>query len=82
LPGDLGAQLAALVKRGVVPTFIFCAAEPELVRFREHVGPLMTKLERAGLVLRVVDGPDHTFTPTWSQAVLVDEVAAAMRRLA
>ena len=41
----------------------------------------MEKLERAGLMVRVVEGPDHTFTPTWSQAVLVDEVAAALRRL-
>ena len=81
LAGDLGAQLAALLKRGVAATFIFCADEPELVRFREHVGPMMEKLERAGLMLRVVEGPDHTFTPTWSQAVLVDEVAAALRRL-
>jgi pimeloyl-ACP methyl ester carboxylesterase len=81
LAGDLGAQLAALLKRGVATTFIFCADEPELVRFREHVGPLMEKLERAGLMVRVVEGPDHTFTPTWSQAVLVDEVAAALRRL-
>jgi hypothetical protein len=81
LATDLGAQLVKLVKRGVQPTFIFSGGEPDLVMFREHVGPLMGKLEHAGLALRVVDGADHTFTPMWSQAVLVDEVAAALRRL-
>lgn len=81
LATDLGAQLSRLVKRGVQPTFIFSGGEPDLVMFREHVGPLLGKLEHAGLALRVVDGADHTFTPMWSQAVLVDEVAAALRRL-
>jgi len=81
LPTDLGAQLSSLVDRGITSTFIFSGGEPDLVMFREHTGPLLAKLERAGLVLRVVDGADHTFTPMWSQAVLVDEVAAALRRL-
>src|SRR3569623_1136375 len=81
LPTDIGAQLTALVDRGITPTFIFSGGEPDLVMFREHVGPLLGMLERSGLVLRVVDGADHTFTPMWSQAVLVDEVADALRRL-
>jgi pimeloyl-ACP methyl ester carboxylesterase len=81
LPTDLGAQLTALVKRGVTPTFIFSGGEPDLVMFREHVGPLLDKLEHAGLTLHVVEGADHTFTAMWSQAALVDQVAAALRRL-
>jgi dienelactone hydrolase len=81
LRSDAGADLLRAVERGVVATYVFCSGEPGLPVFRERVGTLAGKLERAGLVVRIVDGPDHTFTPRWSQAILVDEVATALRRI-
>ena len=81
LAGDLGADLMTLIKRGVAPTYVLCVGDPQLTRFREMVGPMLPKLEQAGLVCRVIEGPDHTFTPLWSQDVLADEMAAALRRL-
>jgi hypothetical protein len=60
---------------------VLCVGDPQLTRFREMVGQMLPKLEQAGLVCRVIEGPDHTFTPLWSQDVLADEMAAALRRL-
>lgn len=81
LAGDLGADLLKLIKRGVTPTYLLCVGDPQLTRFREMVGTMLPKLEQAGLVCRVIDGPDHTFTPLWSQDLLADEMSAAIKRL-
>ncbi|MEO8551855.1 MAG: alpha/beta fold hydrolase [Kofleriaceae bacterium] len=81
LAGDLGADLMKLIKRGVTPTYVLCVGDPQLTRFREMVGPMLPKLEQAGLTCHVIEGPDHTFTPLWSQDVLADQMAAALRRL-
>ena len=82
LADDFGTALVRLAKRGTTITYIFCAAEPGLVHLRERAGASLTRLERRGqLALRIIDGPDHTFTPVSSHAWLVDEVAAAMRRV-
>ena len=82
LADDFGTALVRLAKRGVAITYIFCAAEPGLVHLRERAGASLARLERRGqLALRIIDGPDHTFTPVSSHAWLVDEVAAAMQRV-
>jgi pimeloyl-ACP methyl ester carboxylesterase len=81
IPGDVGSELVQLARRGVATTFVFCDREPGLVLFRERVGSTGPRLEaRGALSVRVVDGPDHTYTPRWSHPVLLAEVAAALAR--
>jgi dienelactone hydrolase len=83
LRGDLGVELQRLAKKGVKPAFFFCADEPGLVVFREKGGELVGRLVNEGAVaMTLLEGADHTLTPRWSQAVLADEVAGALRRIA
>jgi pimeloyl-ACP methyl ester carboxylesterase len=78
---DLGTDLTQLARRRVAVTFLFCDREPGLVLYRERVGSTGPRLENRGaLAVRIIDGPDHTYTPRWSHAVLLDEVGAALRR--
>jgi hypothetical protein len=78
---DLGTDLMQLARRRVAITFLFCDREPGLVLFHERVGSTGPRLEaRGALALRVIEGPDHTYTPRWSHEVLVEEIAAALRR--
>jgi dienelactone hydrolase len=81
LPSDRAARFVATVASGVQATLVVCATDPALPYLRDTIGELWPRLERAGFVLRVIDGPDHTFTPRWSQYVLADEISAAVRRL-
>jgi hypothetical protein len=81
LPTDRAARFVATVARGIQTTLVVCDTDPALPYLRETIGDMWPHLERAGFVLRVIDGPDHTFTPRWSQYVLADEISAAVRRL-
>ncbi len=82
ISNDLGSALVRVARRNVAASFVFCADEPGLVQFRERAGGALRRLvDRRELALRVIEGPDHTFTPRWSHAVLVDEVAAAVARV-
>jgi len=81
LDGDLGSELLRLARREVAMTFVFCDRDPGLVLFRERAGGAAPRLEDSGaLSVRVIDGPDHTFTPRWSHAVLLDELELALKR--
>jgi len=83
LDDDLGTELMQLARRRVATTFLFCDREPGLPLFRERTGSTAPRLESRGLLwLRIIDGPDHTYTPRWSHAVLEREVAAALARKA
>ena len=79
---DFGQELASVARRGVATTFLFGADEPSLVHFRERAGGVLRRLEASGkVVVRVIEGSDHTFTQRWSHDVFVDELAAAVRRI-
>lgn len=50
---------------------VYSADDPGLDHLRAELGSELEKLERIhGFELEVVSGPDHTFTPVWSQRVL------------
>jgi hypothetical protein len=79
LKGDLGSELIQLTKRGVRPTFVYSAGEAVHQLFVERAGGTPARLGASGaLRLHEIDGPDHTFTPRWSHAVLLDLLASSI----
>jgi len=79
LRDDLGTELLALARRGVASHFIFAAADPGGAMLAEQGGSAVPRLVASGaLAIRVIDGPDHTFTPRWSHSVLLDAIATAV----
>jgi pimeloyl-ACP methyl ester carboxylesterase len=79
--GDVGADLLTIASRDVKTTFVFCDREPGLPLFRERGGSAVRRLTRGGKVsVRIVVGPDHTYTPYWSHDVLIDEIRVAVTR--
>jgi alpha-beta hydrolase superfamily lysophospholipase len=78
LKDDLGTDLLALARRGVAMRFIFSASDPGAAMLAEEGGSAVTRLVESGaLSIRVIDGPDHTFTPRWSHPLLLDAIASA-----
>ena len=81
LADDLGSELLAIARRGVATRFVFAGGDPGLAMLREQGGSAIAQLERAGkLAIEVIEGPDHTFTPRWSQPLLVEAIARAVAR--
>jgi alpha/beta superfamily hydrolase len=81
LPDDLGSELLAVARRGVAVRFVFASGDPGLAMLREQGGSAVARLEREGaLAITTIDGPDHTFTPRWSQPLLLDAIARAVQR--
>jgi alpha/beta superfamily hydrolase len=79
LRDDLGTDLLALARRGVAIRFIFSASDPGPAMLAEQGGSAVARLVSSGaLAIRVIDGPDHTFTPRWSHPLLLDAIAAAV----
>ncbi len=79
LPDDLGSELLALDRRGVMMRFIFAAADPGLAMLREQGGSAVDRLiARGRLAIDVIDGPDHTFTPRWSHPLLLAAIERAV----
>jgi dienelactone hydrolase len=82
LDDDLGTELLQLARANVAMTFLFCSEDPALPHFRERAGSVAPRLEaRSALEVRLIEGPDHTFTPRWSHALLLDEVERALDRV-
>jgi pimeloyl-ACP methyl ester carboxylesterase len=66
------AAFAALAERGCSVHLIYSADDPGLEHFHCQVGGHKSKLwALPGFHCQVIDGPDHTFTPLWSQARLI-----------
>ncbi|MBV8762380.1 MAG: hypothetical protein JO257_34165 [Deltaproteobacteria bacterium] len=77
LTDDLGSELYALGRAGVSTRFVFAGEDPGHAMLIEQGGSAVERLGKQGKVaVEVIDGPDHTFTPRWSHALL----EAAIRR--
>ncbi|WP_163996412.1 serine aminopeptidase domain-containing protein [Pyxidicoccus caerfyrddinensis] len=82
LPGPLqGAEqrehlavrrsFSALVDRGVQSLLVYSANDGGLDVIERYLGPRARRLaNKPNFRMEIVDGPDHTFTPLWSQAYL------------
>lgn len=71
----------AALARGIDTYLLFCTGDPGLDNIQSHLGPGLRDLERhvgggpsgRGTVdLATIHGPDHTFTPVWSQRALAE----------
>lgn len=80
LPRDLGSELLALDRGGVVMEFIFAADDPGRAMLVEQGGSVVDVLAQRSLAIETIPGPDHTFTPRWSHPILLDAIARAVRR--
>lgn len=86
LPGPLqGAEqrehqsvrrsFSSLVERGVKSLLIYSANDGGLDVIERYLGPRGKKLaNKPNFRMDVVDGPDHTFTPLWSQVYLASVI--------
>jgi hypothetical protein len=69
-----------MVRRGVTVHFLFAAADPGNTMLNEQAGNAVERLATDGkLTIRVIDGPDHTFTPRWTHRALFDALVEALR---
>jgi pimeloyl-ACP methyl ester carboxylesterase len=65
---DVARNLRRLCDRGVDLFFVFGAADGGIDLIEEHLGPDAKALRRhKRFRMEIIDGPDHTFTPLWSQ---------------
>ena len=68
---DVGADIGAIVRRGVALHFVFSEGEPGEGLLRSGGGWALERMTRTGAVrIDHLQGPDHTFTPMWTQDVL------------
>jgi dienelactone hydrolase len=76
-PSGLPARIQALARRGSRLVFVYGATDAALTRYRYLTSYHQIRFLLSGsAVARVVEGPDHSFTPRWAQAVLADLVAS------
>ncbi|HVR02078.1 MAG TPA: hypothetical protein VMT47_08095, partial [Polyangia bacterium] len=79
---DLAHELTTLVEKNIALGFVFSAGDPGVELLRTHGGPTVERLRRAGqLSIEIIEGSDHTFTPLWSQPVLIATLAAHLDEL-
>ncbi|MEO7432880.1 MAG: hypothetical protein ABIR62_12840 [Dokdonella sp.] len=79
LTNDLGSELAKLARRDVNVRFVFAASDPGRGLLFEEGGSVVPRLLASGMLgVTMIDGPDHTFTPRWSHAVLLDALVTAI----
>lgn len=76
---DLGAELEGLAHRGVAVAFVFSAGDPGEELLRVQAGSSLRRLVRDERVhIHRIVGPNHTFTPVWSHALLAKELDEAL----
>ena len=75
LQDDLGSDLMALSQRGTSIGFIFSASDPGHAMLVEQGGTMVdTLLQHGDMTVKVIEDADHTFTPLWSQPVLIEMI--------
>lgn len=73
LRDDLGSDLTTLAQRGATLAFVFSASDPGHAMLVEQGGAAVDKLMNHGvLTVQVIENTDHTFTPLWSQPILIE----------
>lgn len=69
---DVALGLRSLIGRGTDVLFVFDADDGGRDVVDEHLGTNAARFQRLrGFRLEVIDGSDHTFTPLWSQEMLL-----------
>ncbi len=78
-PDDVGAELEQIARAGVGIHFVFAERDPGQELLRVEGGTAAAKLIAKGQIgVATIDGPDHTFTPVWSHAVLLERLGAIL----
>jgi pimeloyl-ACP methyl ester carboxylesterase len=72
-PDDVPGTLALLDQRGVRVFFLMSRGDPGLDYLDLHLGSSLYE-STPRYRLEIIDGPDHTFTPLWSQTELESRV--------
>ena len=68
---DVARAFGALLERGTDVLIVFSGNDPGIDNLNEKVGASMRALEtRPNFKVETIDGPDHSFTPLWSQEAL------------
>jgi hypothetical protein len=81
LKDDLGQELNALAAKSAQVSFVFSAQDPGLPLLRTQGGASFRRLEKhQKLVVRLIDGADHTFTNRRKRAQLVAILAEELER--
>ena len=77
LAHDLGVELESIAAQGVRVDFLFANGDPGIDLLRLQGGSTVPRLRAQNhLQVHVIKGPDHTFTPMWSHAPLIDRLTS------
>jgi hypothetical protein len=77
LAHDLGVELESIAAQGIRIDFLFAEGDPGIDLLRLQGGSTVPRLRaQNSLHVHVIDGPDHTFTPMWSHAPLIDRLTS------
>ena len=77
LAHDLGVELELIAAQGIRIDFLFAEGDPGIDLLRLQGGSTIRRLRAKNcLRVHVIDGPDHTFTPMWSHAPLIDRLTS------
>jgi hypothetical protein len=72
---NLHTSFRQMADRGVHTLLIFSGDDPGLDYLESKLGHQMAALKRSPAIqLEIIDGPDHTFTPLWSQTRLAEVI--------
>ena len=77
LAHDLGVELESIAAQGIRIDFLFAEGDPGIDLLRLQGGSTIRRLRAKNRIrVHVIDGPDHTFTPMWSHAPLIDRLTS------
>jgi alpha-beta hydrolase superfamily lysophospholipase len=72
---DLHTSFRQMAERGVHTLLVFSGDDPGLDYLESKLGHQMAALRRSPAIqLEIIEGPDHTFTPLWSQVRLAEVI--------
>jgi hypothetical protein len=76
----VASSFYALLERGVDTLLVYASEDGGLDVIEQHLGRGARKLRgQPGFRMEIVADTDHTFTPTWSQPMLVELVTGHLR---
>lgn len=79
---NLGSALQTVFEKQIDTLLVYSRDDPGLDYLRAHLGRRLSWLQsRPDFRLQIIDGPDHTFTPVWSQERLSEIVVDHLCRL-